>query len=123
MQLLLLLDQVVPKACQTIIEEVRPSFSILCPAIKDEITVYRGVTRKHDFGILTDGISTTYDYDTALSFADDKNQYVSSQFPSEPKFSCGDCSMNPTEGGCCCLDLAILSLRVTFSKMVWNVSI
>lgn len=70
------------------------------PETSHPIVVYRGVT-KHDFGILTGYISTTYDYDTALSFADDKNQcciFVISVPKGAKVLPVEDISVNPTEG-------------------------
>ena len=96
----LLSNEAPTKACQTIIEDLDALFKSV-PAIEDEIIVYRGVTRKHDFGILTGFVSTTYNYDTAISFADDKTQcciFIITIPIGTKVLPVEDISMNPTEG-------------------------
>lgn len=44
------------------------------PALEDDIIVYRGVTKKHSFGVLSGFISTSYNLQTAITFADKQKQ-------------------------------------------------
>lgn len=44
------------------------------PPLEDDILVYRGVTVKHKFGVLSGFISTSYDISKAVTFADKQKQ-------------------------------------------------
>lgn len=44
------------------------------PPLEDDILVYRGVTVKHKFGVLAGFISTSYNFATAITFADKQKQ-------------------------------------------------
>jgi len=62
-----------PKKFQEIVDDLDAIFKDI-PPTREEIIVYRGVTRKHEFGVLSGFVSTSYDYGTALGFADKQKQ-------------------------------------------------
>ena len=88
------------KKCQDILEDLDSIFRDI-PPIEEEFVVYRGVTTKHEFGVLSGFISTSYDYDTALTFASDKKQccVLIIKVPVGAKvLPVEELSVNPTEG-------------------------
>ena len=54
---------------RNIVDDIDSLFEMV-PPIEKDIVVYRGVTKRHSFGILNGYISTSYDYDTAMDFTD-----------------------------------------------------
>jgi hypothetical protein len=88
------------RRCKDILDDLDAIFRDI-PPTDEEIIVYRGVTTKHSFGVLAGFISTSYDYGTALSFADDKKQccvFIIKVPPGAKVLPVEDLSVNPTEG-------------------------
>ena len=88
------------KVCQNILEDLDTIFRDV-PPVEEEFVVYRGVTTKHSLGVLAGFISTSYDYETALSFADDKKQccvFIITIPVGAKVLPVEELSVNPTEG-------------------------
>jgi hypothetical protein len=69
----LLVNREIPEKCKEIVRELDEIFE-QAPPLTTNLVVYRGVTKRHDFGKLAGFISTSIDYDMALSFASINNQ-------------------------------------------------
>lgn len=96
----LLNKSMLTKACQEILDDLDSIFKDV-PSVEEEFVVYRGVTTKHDFGVLSGFISTSYDYDTAITFADDKKQccvFIITVPVGAKVLPVEELSVNPTEG-------------------------